>query len=178
VIGYDPAKEPMCAPFNREVLDRVAHTPSIRTVYLAAFWESSAYRAPGMARKLGGTIAKLHALGRRVVLIGPVPGQPFNVPRHLALAAARGDPADAKGGATADYRRDIAWFDAALPGWRALGAESLDPARVLIDGAHSRIVANGAPLYFDSHHLSLAGARLVLGQVPVRVAEGPRLVHE
>jgi peptidoglycan/LPS O-acetylase OafA/YrhL len=181
VIGYDPPKEPNCAPFNQEVLERIARTPSIRTVYLAAFWESATYRVPGMADRIGDTIARLRRLGRRVVLIGPVPGQPFNVPRHLALAAARGDLADVRGGATADYRRDVAWFDRALPAWHALGAESLDPTRALIDGDHLRIVADGSPLYFDSHHLSLAGARLVLGvagQAPVRVAQAPRLVHE
>ena len=181
VIGYDPAKEPDCAPFNREVLERIEKTPTIRTVYLSAYWESDSYRIPGMADHLGATIARLRAMNRRVVLVGPVPGQPFNVPRHLALAAARGDLAAVKGVPTADYRHAIAWFDAELPAWHALGAESLDPARALIDGANSRILSHGAPLYFDSHHLSLSGARLVVaagGQVPVRVAQGPSLVHE
>jgi hypothetical protein len=181
VIGYDPAKEPDCAAFNREVLERIARTPAIRTVYLAAYWESDSYRIPNMADRLGATIARLRAMNRRVVLIGPVPGQPFNVPRHLALAAARGNQEGVMGTPAAHYRHAIAWFDAGLPAWRALGAEVLDPARTLIDGANLRIVAGGEPLYFDSHHLSLAGARLVLagkGEAPERVAQGSRLVHE
>ncbi len=162
VIGYDVAKEPGCTAFNAEVIDRIGRTPTIRTVYMVAFWESSGYRLPGMTGWISDTIARLRKMGRRVVLIGPVPGQPFNVPRHLALAAARGEIASARGGATADYRRNIVWFAQALPGWRREGAVTIDPALALIDGPNARILADGTPLYFDSHHLSLAGARKVL----------------
>lgn len=160
VIGY--AHDPACVAFNDDVLARIAATPAIHTVYLAGFWQSSGYHVPGMADRLGETIARLQKLGRRVVLIGPVPNQPFNVPRHLAMAAARGDAAGAIGGPTATYRRETAWLRDRLPDWRRSGLVVIDPAAAMIDGAHSRIQADGEPLYFDSHHLSLAGARRVL----------------
>lgn len=46
---------------------------------------------------------------------------------------------------------------------------------------HFYFALTGAPLYFDSHHLSLTGARLVLAtdrQAAARVAQGSLMVHD
>jgi hypothetical protein len=37
----------------------------------------------------------------------------------------------------------------------------IDPAKVLVEGKKTVIVGGGHPLYFDSHHLSVAGAEPV-----------------
>jgi peptidoglycan/LPS O-acetylase OafA/YrhL len=161
VIGYAVASDPGCAQFNAEVLERIKAAPSIRTVYLAGFWASSQYRdRAGMAGQIEATIAALQAAGRKVTLIAPVPGQPFNVPRRLARAAAYGD--DVQAATSASYREESRWITSLFPRWQARGVTILDPAKALVDGGTTRIVAGGVPLYFDSHHLSIAGAKAVL----------------
>lgn len=161
--------DPGCAAFNGDVLNLLARTPSVTTVYLAGLWAQGEYRDdPQSLARLDATIGRIRALGKRVVVIGPVPPQAWNVPRHLAHAAAFGQVADMSGAALADYRRDAGWLIRAYPRWLAHGVGVIDPAIALSDGAHSRIVKDGVPLYFDSHHLSLAGARAVLAADPRR----------
>ena len=41
-----------------------------------------------------------------------------------------------------------------------------DPAKILAQGEKTVIVASGHPLYFDSQHLSVTGARQVPGANP------------
>ncbi|MEQ1497579.1 MAG: acyltransferase family protein [Novosphingobium sp.] len=169
LAGFDRAKDPGCAAFNADVLALLGKSPSITTVYLSALWAQGEYRDdPGALARLDATIAAVTALGKRVVVIGPVPPQPWNVPRHLAHAAAFGTADQAIGAPLSDYQRDTRWLTGAYPRWLAAGVRVIDPARALIDGKHSRIVKDGVPLYFDSHHLSLAGARAVLAADPRR----------
>ena len=168
VLGYAEAGNPACPRINAEIIERLERTPSIRRVYLAAFWASDAYRLPGMTARIDATIARIRAAGKSVTIIGPVPPQGFNVPRHLAHLAASGQLAGAHGTSAASYVRDTAWFTANYPRWQAAGITNLDPARALVSGGETRIVLGGKPLYFDSHHLSIAGARAVLEADPRR----------
>jgi peptidoglycan/LPS O-acetylase OafA/YrhL len=169
LTGFVRAKDPGCAAFNADVLDLLGKSPSITTIYLSGLWAQGEYRDdPESLARLDATIAKLQALDKHVVVIGPVPPQAWNVPRHLAHAAAFGQTIAIPGTAAADYARDTGWLTRAYPRWQAGGIGVIDPARALIAGSHSRIVAEGIPLYFDSHHLSLAGARAVLTADPRR----------
>ena len=169
MLGFSRAKDPGCAAFNADVVDFLTRNPGVTTVYLAGLWAQGEYRDdPRALARLDATIARLIALGRYVVVIGPVPPQRWNVPRHLAHAAAFGRPGDVTGAPLSDYQRDTRWLTRAYPMWRAEGVGIIDPALALIDGTHSRIVKQGVPLYFDSHHLSLAGARAVLAADPRR----------
>lgn len=169
VLDFARAADPGCARFNADVIARIAGTPALNTVYLAGFWASSEYRDdPAMAARIEATLAAIRAAGKRAVLIAPVPAQDFDVPRHLARLAARGDLAGAGGAEEGKYRRETAWLAAALPRWQAAGVGVIDPARALIAAGQSRIVNHGVPLYFDSHHLSVAGAKAVLAADPRR----------
>lgn len=169
LLGFVRPKDPGCAAFNADVLDLAAKTPSVTTVYLAGLWAQGEYRDdPRALGWLDTTIARLKALGKHVVVIGPVPPQRWNVPRHLAHAAAFGGVSAVTGAPLSDYQRDTHWLTQAYPRWLAQGVGVIDPALALIDGTHSRIVKQGVPLYFDSHHLSLAGARAVLAADPRR----------
>ena len=169
LTGFARAKDPGCAAFNTDVLDLLAKTPSVATVYLSALWAQGEYRDdPASLARLDATIARLRAMGKRMVVIGPVPPQRWNVPRRLAHAAAFGQNGEMPGAPAADYVRDTAWLTRAYPRWQAEGSGVIDPARALIAGDHSRIVIGGNPLYFDSHHVSLAGARAVLAADPRR----------
>ena len=74
----------------------------------------------------------------------------------------------ATGASEAAYRRHNAWFLSAYPRWQAQGVGLIDPALALFVSGKGRIVKAGDPLYFDSHHLSVAGARAVLAADPRR----------
>jgi peptidoglycan/LPS O-acetylase OafA/YrhL len=166
LLGYAPADEPGCPKFNEEAVGRIAAMPSIKQVYLTAFWGNKIYQTPASINQLNATIARLQAAGKAVVLIGPVPNQHFNVPRRLALASARGDHRPIVGTSLAQHRRETDWLTRNYPRWQAQGVAILDPLRALQSGDTTRIVAEGVPLYFDSHHLSLAGAKAVLAANP------------
>lgn len=159
--GFSDAVSPDCALFNKAVLAEIESDPSIRTVYLAGYWTEERYRQANAVARLGKTIAQLQALGRKVVLIGPVPTQPHDVPRALERTAAY-DLSPPTPQSAARYRVRTAWFTDNYPRWRARGVTIVDPSRALFTGQESRIYAGGKVLYFDSHHLTLAGAELVL----------------
>lgn len=160
VLGYAVANDPGCARFNAATIAEIEASPVTR-VYLAAFWANGVIGAdPATVTRLDATIARLRRAGKAVTLIGPVPPQPFDVPRALAMAAAQGRTV--AGSTAADYARGAGWLQQHYPRWQAQGVTVLDPARVLVAGGRTRIEAGGVPLYFDSHHLSLAGARAVV----------------
>lgn len=140
-------------------MEEIAVSPSIRTVYLAGFWASDNYRAARIDRALDQTIATLQSHGKAVVLIGPIPAQRQPVPRLLALQGADAAtlPADR-------FSAALAWFTGNYPDWRARGVQIIEPLDRLTRDGNTMIVAGGTPLYYDSHHLSLAGARYLLGE--------------
>ncbi|MFZ2997990.1 acyltransferase family protein [Sphingobium sp.] len=164
VIGYDAPKDARCAAANRATLAAIHADPGIRRVYLVAFWANGQFDDPGFVAKLDRTVALLRQEGREVVLIGPVPPQPFDVPRHLAhlARAERLDEAQGVDRAFVDARTKH--IRALFNRWRARGVELIDPVTALCDVRQCAIERDGKPLYFDSHHLSMAGARLVIGQ--------------
>ncbi len=160
-IGYHSAKDERCAAFNTAVLQEISATPTVQTVYLAGYWAQAPYFAAGIDRLLDQTITDLHAMGKDVVLIGPIPTQPVPAPRLLALHG-RG----ASTLPTADFIGETAWFTRHYPDWRARGVTIIDPIDRFNDNGRTIIVAADQPLYYDEHHLSLSGARHVLGALP------------
>ncbi len=163
VLGWSEAREPDCPHFNAAVVAEIESNPAIERIYLAGFWAGERYRKPGMVENIEATIARLQQAGKQVVFVAPVPSQPFEVPRRLARTAAFGGDAMQQAGSTAqDYETNTRWLRSRFPRWRAQGVAILDPAKTLVDGNRTVIVADGEPLYFDSHHLSVAGARKVL----------------
>ncbi|MFA6219715.1 MAG: acyltransferase family protein [Erythrobacter sp.] len=161
MLGYSDPVLPDCARFNAAVIAEIERRPELRTIYLAGFWAGGRYTSPQAVARLDATLARLQRNGRRVVLIGAVPTQPRPVPRALARAAAY----DLARPATRTRARHVdtsGWLSGNFARWRAQGVRIVDPAEALFEGDRSRIMAGGKPLYYDSHHLTLAGARLVL----------------
>ena len=161
VIGYDTPRDPRCALFNGAVLREIIAAPAIKTVYLGGYWAQPPYRDAAVDRLLDQTIARLQAAGKQVVLIGPIPPQRQPVPRLLAYQGP-----DAPTLPTATFRADTQWFTRHYPAWRQRGVRIIAPLERLNRSGRTIIVAGGAPLYYDSHHLSLAGARHVLAAAP------------
>ncbi|MCL4671881.1 MAG: acyltransferase [Sphingomonadaceae bacterium] len=156
-LGYNDARDPGCREFNEAVMQQIERSKGIETVYLAGFWASETYSKARVDRLIDGTIARLHKAGKRVVLIGPVPPQHSPVPRRLALQGSEAETLDRR-----EFAQHTDWFTRHFAHWRSTGATVLEPDKRLFSGDKSIIVADGKPLYFDSHHLSLAGARYVL----------------
>jgi hypothetical protein len=161
VTGYDPIGDPRCALFNAGVIEEIAQTKALQTVYLAAYWKQDPYRLAHVDALLSETIARLQALEKTVVLIGPIPTQPATVPRLLAQ---RGN--DAPTLPVAEFRTKTAWFTQRFPEWRARGVNIIEPIDRLTRNDQTIIVAGDSPLYYDDNHLSLAGARHILGDMP------------
>ncbi|CCW18100.1 O-antigen acetylase [Sphingobium indicum BiD32] len=164
VLGYDDPKDARCAAANRAAFAALRADPGIRRIYLAAFWANGDFDEPGFVARLDRTIAAIRAEGREVVLIGPVPPQPFDVPRRLAHLARAGQQAQGEGVVRSWVDGRTIHLRALFARWQARGIRLIDPVAALCDGRHCAIERGGKPLYFDSHHLSVAGARLVMAR--------------
>jgi peptidoglycan/LPS O-acetylase OafA/YrhL len=162
ILGYGPiANAPDCAASNQKIFDMIAANKDLRTVILTGFWADPAYRSGQNPQKLDQTIRALRALNRDVILIGTVPQQPFDVPRHLARLAQNGASTDGVGVTWTKYLGQSAWIRARYPRWRAMGMTIWEPANTLCTVQYCAVMRGGVPLYFDKHHLSLTGARLI-----------------
>ena len=162
VIGYQ-AKDPRCAQSNEEAFEAIRADRALHTIYLAAFWANGDFDTPRFVAQFDDTIARLRQLGRQIVIIGPVPPQPFDVPRHLAHLARNGTANGVEGSERREVEARTVHLRAAFERWRKQGIRVIDPIATLCGPERCSIEKNGRPLYFDSHHLSLTGARLVVG---------------
>ncbi|WHO38236.1 acyltransferase family protein [Sphingobium sp. AP49] len=163
VLRYDAPKDARCARANQAAFAAIRADPAIRHIYLAAFWANGEFDDPVFVAKLDGTIRALQASGKAVTLIGPVPPQPFDVPRHLAHLARRGRLDLAQGVDPATIQARTRNLNALFRRWQARGVHLIDPMTRLCDARQCAIMHAGKPLYFDSHHLSVSGARMVVG---------------
>lgn len=170
-VDYDAEYDAQCSEWNKQILQEIAQNPSIKTVYLAAYWDQQHYQAvgkegggqesrgqeSGLIEPLSRTMTRIQGMGKQVVLIGPVPVQPSQIPRRLAL---RGR--DAPTTTAVEIERSVGWFTRRYPQWRAQNIEIIDVADALMRDGATRVVADGRPFYFDQHHLTVTGARYVL----------------
>jgi len=163
-----------CEAASEATYDLIASDPAIATVFLVARWGgyadpsnpiSTRDRTAGddvesndvvVERAMARTIDALLALGREVILVGPVPEVGFDVPRALALA----------------HHLNLA------PPPRPLLSDFLERQRVFLrlasrfdgrvtlmlphltycDERACDVAREGRSLYRDDHHLSLTGA--------------------
>jgi peptidoglycan/LPS O-acetylase OafA/YrhL len=178
ILGYDPPNNPRCATANRDVFAAIRSNPHLRTIYLSAFWASEAYASPPTLAQLDQTIAALVDDGRRVVVLGAVPPAPFDVPRKLAFLASAGELDRARGSRRAQVEERTVGFRRVTETWSRKGVAVIDPMSTMCGPEECEVVHDGLPLYFDSHHLSVAGARLVLGlpaaKAPTLAVADPR----
>ncbi|WP_325232104.1 acyltransferase family protein [Sphingobium sp.] len=160
------ATDARCAAANRAAFAAIRADPRIRRVYLAAFWGNGDFDNPAFVARLDRTIAALRAEGRDVTIIGPVPPQPFDVPRRLAHLARTGATQGATGVARATVEAHTRRLRTLFAAWQARGVAYIDPIAALCSPSRCAIERDGRPLYFDTHHLSVAGARLVIRARP------------
>lgn len=160
VIGYS-IPQPKCDAQNAATIARIRADRRIKTVYLAAFWLAYAEtKPPAFWAALDGTIATLVKEGRRVVIIGPVASNSFDVPRALAHGRT------VSGMTRAELVARTKQLHIVAQRWPTTAVVFVDPADVLCGTQTCDIVRSGAPLFFDSHHPSLTAARLVTATIP------------
>jgi hypothetical protein len=108
--------------------------------------------------------ARLSAAGKRLTIVYPIPRQRLSVPLALALI-----PAERR----SSFGRDAADFHAQMDSVTTfldalttrLHADSIKPAdRLCVEGLCRAYLLDRGALYFDDRHLSLTGARFVLGR--------------
>jgi peptidoglycan/LPS O-acetylase OafA/YrhL len=165
VLGYDPPEDPRCARVNRQVFEEIRAQPRLQTIYLAAFWGSGRYDSPEFGAQLEQTIRHLLEQGRRVVLIGPIPSHWSHVPRRLARFAQSGRLEQAARTPRSTAGLNEMRLRKIAARWKARGVAYVDAAAALCEGQFCSTVNQGAPLYFDSHHLSVTGANVVIAAV-------------
>ena len=162
--GYDSQAYPLCAAQNVETLRGLLHDKRIGTVYLAASYSGYPDRDRAAIREgVARSAEALAKAGKRIVLVYPIPVFGYDVPNALGEIVQRGgDPAD-YAISRSDHEAANREATTMLERLQAkLGAEAIRPADTLCDKAWCHAYRNGAALYFNRDHLSLAGARLVL----------------
>ncbi|MGE0024002.1 MAG: acyltransferase family protein [Hyphomicrobium sp.] len=123
-------------------------------------------------RGLTRAVEAIRASGARAWIVMEAPYVGFNVPQKVAFALMRGRSQDVLYGADSATQRMRATFMQELVG--RLGANVIDPARLLCENGHCLAAENGKPLYFDDNHLSVHGAARVR---PLLAEMFPRRVH-
>lgn len=186
LLGVWRAKDvkALCAQFNGSVLGYLESTPAITTVYLVARWalnvEGTRYGdetgdgpvlvsdGPDTGNlklfqdRLEATVAGLKAAGKDIVLVSQVPEVAFDVPRILARARLHGEPDPTGPSRTAYLERNRRVLDAfAALAQRHPAVRVIHPYETLCADDTCRIQAESASLYYDNHHLTVEGARLL-----------------
>lgn len=108
---------------------------------------------------LSRLVQQLLSHGKHVVVVYPVPETGYDIPATLALMKSRGeDPAEF----TIPYSVYAQRQGKAIRILDSLGEHKMlsriYPARAICKGEQCKTYGRGAPLYFDSHHLSIPGA--------------------
>jgi peptidoglycan/LPS O-acetylase OafA/YrhL len=175
---WHPATPPVCGyvpPGNRSlgnatsdwadlVIQHVLDN-DVRHVVLVAAWSN--YLGKGRAQQFSDallrTVIALRNAQCCVWIMREVPIHSADVPRMLRLRETFNvDVTPFVCGRQTHVRRNAA-FDKIVPELLAAGAHLLDPAPWMLgsDGDHYAIIEGTMPLYSDSSHISVAGARRI-----------------
>lgn len=187
VILGQPRHPAECETFRQAAIARIVADPDIRVVVASAYWRNLIRL--GMVRVDGGAavdpriatreglrtlVATLRRAGKRVVIVGDVPGPGFVPPDRMmsAMIPARRRLADWL--AAHDQRRSDGTFDRyatedprgvtdafLAEQARALGVGFLAPADQFCAGRTCRYADGTTPLFIDSHHLTAAASRRI-----------------
>lgn len=177
VVFADTGEPEKKLKYSQAVLEQLVADPGIRMVILHARWsfynrgknEAGEQRDPVLYghsfpnrqaledyyfSALRGTIERLQAAGKRVVLVGPVPDVGFNVPDYLAKAAAAGRPVPERIPFPDFYERHgpvLRFIDSLPPGDLLV---RIQPYPKLLQDGQLTIRIGGDPAYIDDDHLS------------------------
>ena len=150
-------------PFNKKVVELLKQKP-FQAVFMVAYWDIY-LDDPEFAEKFCQTIREVTDLGIQVYVVSDVPRYSFEVPRFVITYSGLGLPIDLLGKTKTEHLRDSQGFAELAPEIEKAGGQILEPADHLLtsEDGHSYLPASSKDcLYSDSHHLSAAGAILLL----------------
>lgn len=151
-----------CAAFNKVVAESVT-IPGVHDVFIVGRWSSYGFRYRQMPEALMQTACTLSRQGKNVYVIGPIPEMPHDVPRYLAKSLLLTDEISSVGiSMTAYSQRHTLILETLRRARQTCGIHVLDPTHYLCDHGTCNGVKDGRPLYFDDHHLSEFGNRLLI----------------
>jgi peptidoglycan/LPS O-acetylase OafA/YrhL len=155
-----PPSQLSCDRFNLEVLQMLEHTPSLHIVVLGRFWGPSDV---GNVSANVGMVQKLVGLGKKVILVGPLPYPGFNVPYEWStrqIKAGHGIESitlpRASQNSVAEMNDGLA--TALRPSVQDRNAVYIDVFQQFCDAASCRLIEEGISNFRDDSHLSETGA--------------------
>jgi peptidoglycan/LPS O-acetylase OafA/YrhL len=160
-------RSPACDRRNDDIEALILRKPDIRTVVLVGYWSNNpeVQERDGTAAAIATTARQLAAAGKRVLIMEDAPAQSFDVPRRLARLSEQGRLDQQTGRTVTEDRATTAYLRPTLERLRREGIGIIDAKAALCRGDRCDIYRHGKSLYFDKHHLSMAGARVVARQI-------------
>ena len=178
--GYSRLDQPLCADQNDITLAGLESDERIDTVIFAVnFAAYPRQQWPAVMNGLAQSVDAMATVGKRIVLVYPIPVFEYDVPSALGMMVEHGqDPASY----ALDRRRFEAANAFAYAGLEALrqryDATAVRPVDVLCEATvcPAYTPERGA-LYYNRDHLSLEGARLVTALFPLDSALAPPIAR-
>ncbi|HEU4707771.1 MAG TPA: acyltransferase family protein, partial [Methylophilaceae bacterium] len=187
--GITIAEHPNCSKWTQEAVDYIAHNPHIRNVVVSYRINSELFGEHGLAypllpnsvdegereRRWQAYVNMLrhfvHA-GKHVIVVLQAP----ELPRKIGALIYRSklSPQQIRGVSREWWNRRSAFVRthlAQIPG----DVTVIDPAPLFCDTRACYAVKDGTALYFDSHHLSINGGRIVAAEILKRVNPPPSM---
>ena len=156
---------PRCPRRNRQVLSYLQAHSSIDTVVLAAYFELDRYsRDADFDSGFLAAVDALLAAGKRVIVVGPIPQQPFDVPRLLATAKVWHQPEPTGVPSSVFLARSEPMRDLVAKA-QERGASVVFPHEILCDANTCGMMRDGTMLYMDSNHPSIEAARMIAAKI-------------
>lgn len=162
VPGIAIKSRPDCLEHNGQVARYLRASPEIRTVIIAAHYRLYMKR-PGLARRFAEVVGMLQEAGKTVVIIGPPPQALVgDVPRRLARSGNFRIPVK-------DYQTRERKVIELLESLKEKGAWIIWPSDYFCDAMSCAVTTGGRPVLFDSHHMSLSGAKYLAARTAPQV---------
>lgn len=151
-----------CQSHNNATLEYLLNQSHIRTIFLVSFYDNKSNRPPTYADSFRRTVSRVIDAGKHVVLVYPIPRSPADVPSVLARYAWKGIGTDRLAIDKGAYlRRNAEILDLLDSLARLRNVSRVIPHEYLCHGESCSVSFDGEALYFDDHHLSLAGAQRI-----------------
>ena len=167
IVGYTRAASPGCAQHNRAMIEWLGSADGVQTVIL-----STAFFRPrdNIVSGLEDTVRRLRAMGKNVLVVGPYIYPRIDIPQEASWRAARGAESPALAVKRADHNTRFSALEAELQAMAERnGAQYFGPADAMCGDENCGLVGRDGPLFFDSNHPSVAGARIVAKRI---IADG------
>lgn len=184
VYGRRLAQRPLCSRWTQEAVEYIARNPAITTVVISYYTNGlsdgpattppeagSEPEAPAddgemdrMWASYSGTVARFLEAGKTVILVLQAPHLGDHVQKFIMAARTTADMNFFPGISRTRWdesRRQILSRLSTMPA----GAAVIDPATLFCDATECAAIKDGKALYFDEHHMSIAGAELIADEI-------------